>query len=77
MKIYDLSAEATEGMRFLQNAESQMPHSERRKTLSFVIRVRNSSLSFLTLVTKRQSHSVFCIRRTPKRVRRMTLKFSD
>ena len=43
MKIYDLSAEATDGMRFLQNAESRMPHSERRKTLSFVIRVRKLS----------------------------------
>ena len=43
MKIYDLSAEASDGMRFLQNAESRMPHSERRKTLSFVIRVRKLS----------------------------------
>ena len=43
MKNYDLSAEATEGMRVLQNAESRMPHSERQKTLSFVIRVRKLS----------------------------------
>ena len=43
MKNYDLSAEATEGMRILQYAERRMPHAERRKTLSFVIRVRKLS----------------------------------
>ena len=43
MKIYDLSAEATEGMRILQNTERRMPHAERRKTLSFVVRVRKLS----------------------------------
>ena len=40
MKNYDLSAEATEGMRVLQNAERRTPNAERRKTLRFVIRVR-------------------------------------
>ena len=43
MKNYDLSAEATEGMRVLQNAERGMPNAERRKTLSFVIGVRKLS----------------------------------
>ena len=43
MKNYDLFAEAREGMRVLQNAERRMPHAERRKTLSFVIRVRKLS----------------------------------
>ena len=43
MEIYDLSAQATEGMLVLQNAERRMPHAVRRKTLSFVIRVRKLS----------------------------------
>ena len=43
MKNYDLSAEATEGMRVLQNAERRMPHAERRNTLSFVVRIRKLS----------------------------------
>ena len=43
MKNYDLSAEATEGMRVLHNTEGRMPNTERRKTLSFVIRVRKLS----------------------------------
>ena len=41
MKNYDLSAEAKDGMRALQNAKRRMPNSERRKTLSFVIRAGN------------------------------------
>ena len=45
MKNYDLSAEATEGMHVLQNAERRMPRVARRKTLGLLIRVRKLRLS--------------------------------